>query len=186
MIINTKNKMYMKKVLLMISLFGILAMSVKAQEIVKNEKDEFTGRHIVETGWVKLVWMSKSLPSCVCAKIRCIDGKMFLDLKVMTGKGDVISTDDAAMFLDTEKNVYKLMPTGIFHSTVGGGSINLVGSQGFGFEATYKGDLSFINKNRIEKMRIYTTSGYYEAEIKEKRYKKFSEMYDLVKDAISQ
>lgn len=176
----------MKKISILISLLAMMVMPVGAQEIVRNEKDEFTGRHIVETSWEKLVWMNRSLPSCVYAKIRCIDGAMLLELKVMTGKGDVISTDDAAMFLDAEKNVHKLMPTKMFHSTVGGGAINLVGSKMFGFEATYKGDLSFIAKGRIEKIRIYTTSGYYEAEIKEKRYDKFLEMYNLAKDAISQ
>lgn len=176
----------MKKISILISLLAMLVMPAGAQEIVRNEKDEFTGRHIVETNWEKLVWMNKSLPSCVYVKIRSVDGEMLLNLKVMTGEGDVISTDDAVMFLDTEKNVYKLMPVGTYYSTLGGGSINFVGSKMFGFDATYKGDLSFVGKGRIEKMRIYTTNAYYEADIKEKRYDKFLEMYNLVKDAISQ
>ena len=56
----------------------------------------------------------------------------------------------------------------------------------FGFDATDKGDLSFVGNGRIEKVRNYTTNAYYEADIKEKRYDKILEMYNLVKDAISQ
>ena len=85
--------------------------------------------------------------------------------------------------MDEKGKVHNLNPTDIFYGTIGGGSIGLAGSSGIGVYAHYYGNLNFLKNNKITKIRIYTTDGYYEKEIKKKYQETLSKLFQLVVEA---
>lgn len=158
------------------------AFSINAQELKKNEVDEFTGYRTIETSWEKLAW-GLGTPSGIYTRIRSIDGIMVLDMKYMIDDACVISKDDKLMLMDENGKVHSIFPTETFHGTKGGGSIGLVGSSLWGIYAHYHGDMSFLKNNKITKIRIYTTDGYYVKEIKNKYQETLSKLFQLVVEA---
>ena len=46
----------MKRFIFTITMIISILFSCNAQEIVKNEVDEFTGNRVIETSWEKLAW----------------------------------------------------------------------------------------------------------------------------------
>lgn len=169
----------MKKVLfLIIMMFSFLA-SVNSQEIVKNEIDDFTGNRVIETSWEKLAW-GLGVPSGIYTRIRSINGTMVLDMKYMIDDAVVIGKGDKLMFLDTNKKPYEVHSIDTYMGVKGGGAIGLAGSAVWGIHAQYSGDLGFLNTSTIQKIRIYTTKGYYDKEIKKKYQNTLQELYKLV------
>lgn len=170
------------KFYLLIFLILGLTSSLHAQELEKNKIDDFTGKRTIETSWEKLAW-GTGVPSGIYARIRSIDRTMILDMKYMIGSACVISKDNKLMLMDEKGKVHNLNPTDIFYGTIGGGSIGLAGSSGIGVYAHYYGNLNFLKNNKITKIRIYTTDGYYEKEIKKKYQETLSKLFQLVVEA---
>lgn len=90
-----------------------ILFSCNAQEIVKNEVDEFTGNRVIETSWEKLAW-GLGVPSGIYTRIRSINGNMLLDMKYMIGSACVIGKDNKLMIMDENGKVHDLIPTDIF------------------------------------------------------------------------
>lgn len=169
----------MKRFIFTITMIISILFSCNAQEIVKNEVDEFTGNRVIETSWEKLAW-GLGVPSGIYTRIRSINGNMLLDMKYMIGSACVIGKDNKLMIMDENGKVHDLIPTDIFYGTKGGGSIGLAGSAGIGVFAHYYGNLDFLENNKITKMRIYTSTGYYDKEIKKKYQETLQKLYKLV------
>lgn len=170
------------KFILLIFLLTGFACSINAQELEKNEVDEFTGKKTIETSWEKLAW-GMGVPSGIYARIRSIDGTMILDMKYMIDDACVISKDDKLMLMDEKGKVHSVYPTKLFHGTKGGGSIGIVGSSLWGIYVHYYGNMNFLKNNKITKIRIYTSDGYYEKEIKKKYQETLSKLFQLVVEA---
>ncbi|GHT27868.1 hypothetical protein FACS189432_05030 [Bacteroidia bacterium] len=72
-------------------IISVFFCNISAQKITKNEKDEFTGRQVIETSWV-------SISDGFTCQIRVIDGFTFL--KAGFNCGDhVYAMEDGADFM---------------------------------------------------------------------------------------
>lgn len=169
----------MKRFIFTITIIFSIVFSCNAQEIVKNEVDDFTGNRVIETSWEKLAW-GLGIPSGIYARIRSINGTMILDMKYMIDDAVVIGKGDKLMFLDNNKNKNEVTSINTYIGEKGGGAIGLAGSGVWGIYAQYSGELGFLNNSLIQKIRIYTSKGYYNKEIKKKYQETLQKLYKLV------
>lgn len=166
----------MKKILLL-ALFSIIGLTAFSQKISRDEKDAFTGMHVVETNYVKIC------NGFTCA-LRSVDnGRYFL-----TGFncGDEIYTIEKGadfMFKLEDNSVIKLsnIETSIakyFSETIG--SVHL---SHFYLECQcLLGDdqLKKMQTTKITMIRFYTTDGYIERNVSDKSAKKLLKLFNLM------
>lgn len=150
-------------------------MVVSAQELKENKIDEFTRNNVKRTSWEPL---SKSGKLYVHARTSKINDAYFLDLKIMLGSamnigGTIFSITDGPniMFKMGTDSVLSLVNPKYEVSCQGCGAINIIGSEGYGVHLSIPIDqnqFDYLFKNKVKKIRIYTTDGYTETDIKEK------------------
>ncbi|WP_139150357.1 hypothetical protein [Flagellimonas zhangzhouensis] len=162
-------------------LFSSMSEFVLGQEIVKNEVDEFTGSRVIESSWESLT-KNSSLYSYV--RFRKIDDEVFLNFKFMIGN-KVFSVDKGEVlylkFVDDE--IVKLFNAEYQLSNFGDGAIGIVGSQMLGVELICLIDNTILLKlkeKNLDKIRVYTSKGYAETNIKSKQALKLNELARLL------
>tara|TARA_R100000353_G_scaffold43121_1_gene34523 strand:- start:71472 stop:71993 length:522 start_codon:yes stop_codon:yes gene_type:complete len=169
---------------LILTLLFILSASLTfGQKLVTNEVDEFTGNTIMETSWEVLNRKSK-LSSYV--RFRKIDNRIYLNFRMTSGYGSrTFSVDEGEVlyFKFSDDEILKLSNTDYQLTTIGGGTIGLLGSHGVGLELTCRISqeiLAKLSQKTLDKVRVYTSIGYVEAEVKRKRAETFKELARLI------
>ncbi len=157
-----------------------ITTTIYCQEIVKNETDDFTGKSIKETSWISL----QRSNDYSYTRFRKIDNTYTFDYKLMYN-GQVFSVDkgDKLMFKFLNNEIMELENNEYAITGIGNGATGLIGSSAMGIYLHFMVDESQIKKiadNTIQKVRLYTTDGYIEGEIKEKLYKKFKKQAELI------
>lgn len=153
------------------------------QKIVKNEVDEFTGKSVIETSWETLNRKTK-LYSYV--RFREIDNTIFLFFRMGTGSGNKaysVEKGEVLFLKFTDDEVLKLTNHQYQITSVGGGAIGLIGSNGLGLELSCLIDqeiLSKLKEKTIAKVRVYTSEGYAEAEVNKKHAENFKDLAKLI------
>lgn len=151
---------------LIILLFTHTAIS---QTIAEESIDEFTGSSIKRSSWETF---NQSMKFIGHFRISKIDSIFYFDLKMMRGdKVFSISEGSDLMFkLDNNEIVtVKALTTEI--TCTGCGAIGFNGSTGQGIQISYllsSDQLKLLKEHKVVKVRVYTTDGYLEDEIKEK------------------
>lgn len=161
----------MKKLLLLIAASLFMLPLCYAQEIEKNEVDEFTGNRVITTSWEKLTYKMSFVSY---ARFKVIDDDIYLNVKMMQGNGSVFAIAEEAklMLMFEDKSVLELQSLTYEIASRGAGAIGLAGSNAHGINATYvtgQDDwLSVLQKELITKVRIYTTDGYIDTDVRNK------------------
>lgn len=175
----------MKKIILPIILF--VSVYSFGQSLAENKIDEFKKVHIKRTSWETLHSFSKGF--VVNYRIEKIDSIVAFNLKMMVGNGFTptkvfsISKDSEIIFKLDNEELVSLFSISHEITCTGCGAIGFVGSEAQGINIRYFLDKSSIDKlikNKVVKIRIYTTDGYYEDNIKEKRAIEFIKSIELV------
>lgn len=173
----------MKKTVIFICIYLSFTINNHAQQIVKNEVDEFTGESIKETSWATI---SASLFKGFFAYYRFtkINETYYFNFKLID-KGQVFSIDKGQEFLFKLENndILKLVNPKTKISCYGCGSISLVGSEAEGVEVAYpisKQQLETLKKFSPAKFRVYVDEKHIEKTIRPKFVKKFYDVISLI------
>ncbi|WP_312208265.1 hypothetical protein [Empedobacter sp.] len=157
---------------------------INAQESEKNYKDEFTGDNIKRSSWEFLNNASNGFT----AKFRLsnIENLYYLDLKMMIGTSSPkvfsIHEGDKLMFKLKNDEIIEINSLSSEITCTGCGSTGLIGSKAQGIKTTYALTDEQFNKLKSEpvsKIRIYTTDGYVENDVKGKHSKTIQKAFQL-------
>jgi hypothetical protein len=156
-----------------------------SQKLELNELDEFTGVSVKRTSWEYFTRGMKNKTSSYF-RISKLDSTYYFDLKIALQPSKVFSISDGEkiMLMLDDKTVYKLDNLEYTVSSTGAGAIGLSGSGMYGVNISCISaeDRNFekLKTNLITKVRIYTTDGYVEDEVKEDFAKKVMTAISLV------
>lgn len=167
-------------------LFPVLLFS---QKIERNEIDEFTGKEIIETSW-ELLTKDRKAKIASYARYRKIDEILYLDVRMILPYHDFFTVREGDVFYIkfSDDEVITLQNNELTFSGIGKGSIGLSGSEANGiflsFNITSDKTIQKLKENQINKIRLYTTNGYMNAEVKEKYSKKMNDLTGLISNEI--
>lgn len=170
----------MKKILLLLIVF--ISTICSAQEIKKNEVDDFTGNKLIETSWERINYSMKGY--CTYLNLSLLNDKQYLGVKVTTLSVCSVMEGNEILFKTKDGGVYKLKAIETVISAKGEGAISLQGAQAEGIHVRYAGDLSFLGTNTIDKIRVYTRNKYLDIEITDKYKENIMKMYRVFEDAV--
>jgi hypothetical protein len=166
----------MKK-LLQITLAAIFVIfslqTTRAQTLEENKTDDFTNNKVKRTSWETV---NETMSFSAYFRISQINSDTFFDLKLMIG-GKVFSVkkDQELMFKLENGEVVKLANLEYTITCKGCGARGFIGSAAEGAKMSYlidKDQLEKLKTSKVVKLRIYTSDGYVENDIKEKNSKK--------------
>ena len=153
-----------------------------AQKLKENKIDEFTNASVKRTSWETITYSGRFV---AYARISKIDDTYYLNLRVMLPSSEVFSIDkgDELMIKTVTDSIVTLYNLEYGISCTGCGAKGLLGSGVQGMEVSYKIPseiVSYLLNNKIKKLRIYTTDGYAEGDIKDKNTETFIKLLKLV------
>lgn len=166
--------------IIIISAFILFTNDLISQEIVEDKIDEFTNNSVKRTSWEKLVW---EMDLTVYYRISKINEIVLIELKASNRSVFSIAKDQELMLKLVNGEIIKLLNVEYVLTCTGCGAIGLNGSGAEGIHATYMLDKETIDKikvSQIEKIRIYTSKGYFEKELKEKFAKSIISSISLI------
>lgn len=152
--------------------FFVASISSFAQEIIKDEEDEFTKKRIKETSFEPIV--QNFSMSCFLS-VKSIDSTAYLQVIITIGTGAVHSIDrDASFYLKlADESIIELKNLEYALSCRGCAYTGrFAGSQAMGSRTNYilsRDVIKAFSNSGIKKIRIYTSKGYIESDIKEQR-----------------
>lgn len=171
----------MKNLLIVLMLlFPVLAFS---QKIEKSEIDDFTGNKVVYTSWEKIKGGNAMTGrNNLMFMLRYENGTKYFHLKWITAEVASISDGAKLMFKLSDDSVVTLNSISYVLSGKGEGVTGLSWSGILGIHAIYKGDdISKFAGNAIaSKVRIYTSDGYIDIDLKDKDAAKINKAYALL------
>lgn len=163
----------MKHLSILISL--CISFACNAQTIKENQVDEFTKNKVIRTSWEPLCKSGNIYAHVRASKI---NDQLYIDLKFMLAGslkigGTIFSIADGPKIMLKLSNdtIVTLVNPKYEIACRGCGAVNLIGSEEYGVFLKIPvedSQLDFITSYGIAKMRIYTTDGYVESDIKEK------------------
>lgn len=164
----------MKKILILFTIvflsqisYSQVLLPTKEPKITKSEKDEFTNAIIKETNWVLLTRKVKGLVGEEYQfQIRQVNERYLLYVSYATyGTTSLVSgpSDPLMLKSDTLIKVYpKEISSGRFRTSQYGSSTTLV-------QVYYlnQSDIDYLKSHLVTKIRLYCSSEYLEADLKE-------------------
>lgn len=141
-----------------------------AQKLEENKKDEFTNNVVKRTSWEPL---KQTMKDYYFFRITKINEVTYFDFKMMVIGGKVFSINKGQelMFKLSNDEIVKLSNLEYTISCKGCGAKGLSGSEAEGIQVSYIIEESLLEKLKsglVVKLRVYTTDGYREEDIKEK------------------
>ena len=167
-----------KKLLTIILLIGF-SIQVKGQKLVENKVDEFTGNQIKRTSWVTTS-IGYSRTNFGISKI---NNNFYLNLKMLKGGVFSIAKGANIMFKLTNEEIITLSNNNYEITCTGCGAIGFVGSAAQGINTSYDITTEQLTKLKnigIKKIRIYTSDGYLEDDLKSKHDRKIKKAISLI------
>jgi len=170
----------MKKHIIICILFCVTSLQVFAQKLEENKKDDFSNKSIKRTSWETLY---KTLSTESHFSFSKVDSSAFINVKMMIGKVFSIDKGDELMLKLDNGDIVKLTCIAYEVTCNGCGAVGLIGSQAEGLNVAYwlsKDQLDKLKTHKIVKVRINTTDGYVEQDIKEKNANKIITCINLI------
>lgn len=134
----------------------------------------------METEWNSFF---NGMSSIVKYKIKKIDDNYFMLLKIIVfNKPIYFSNEQPLMFKTANGSICSIKTMDFGTPCLGCGSTGFVGSKAIGTQANYiitKEQLECIKNDFVDKIRIYTTGGYIEYELKGNRKDDFKTNLNL-------
>ncbi len=166
----------MKKIFLLIALSTIGATAF-AQKIVKDEKDAFTGNHIVETSYVSI---SDGFP----CSIRTVNGKCFFLVSFNCGD-EVYSMEKGAEFMFKLQDDSIITLSNLEHSIADywSATIGTLHLSHFVLKTEYllsDEQIKQLQATPIAIVRFYTTDGYIERNVTTRDAKRIQKLFNLI------
>jgi hypothetical protein len=164
-------------------LFLLIFIKANSQTLKENKVDEFTKNSVKRTSWEPVSKMGKIYAHVRASKI---NDQYYLDVKTILLAGDVfgIKEGDVVMLKMSTDSILTLNNPKHLVSCKGCGSVNIIGSDGYGVELNLPvlpDQVDYLISNKITKIRIYTTDGFVESDIKEKFQDAASRVLKLIK-----
>jgi len=175
--------MYVKQIFLVLIFLITPITAVFSQKLAENYIDDFTGDKILRTSWEKLIYNNKTVTYFRLVKINDF---RFVQLKIMYGNFNrrvfSINKQQESMIKFTNGEIAKLFCTDYTITCTGCGAIGINGSGAQGIKVSYILNNIEYEKftDRIEKIRIYTSIGLIDNEIKPKHSKLFINALKLI------
>ena len=173
----------MEKLMIILTIM-MLSFSVFSQTLKVNEVDEFTGDSIKSTDWK---WMIAGASSTnAFFQIRKVNSNYFFGLKIFTNFSVYsIREGDNLMFKLSSGEVVSLPNLELALPCIGCGAIGLGGSDALGVETYYllsEDQISRLKNNEVVKVRVNTSEGYINANIKPNQYARIKKALTLVSE----
>lgn len=172
----------MKKLLLAV-FFTLSLLKGFSQTLEENKIDEFTKASVKRTSYEPLIQNGKWY---LFFRVSKINGTEYLDMKMIyykNNKYQIIRQGMQVMVLLQDDSVINLSNIETATSCRGCGARGLSGSGALGIAVNYlvhPDDHRALKSLPIKKIRIYTTDGYIEDEIKDKRSDLLIQLLSLV------
>ena len=161
--------------------FGTVSFTY-GQKLEVNKVDDFTNNTVKRTSWERIT-MNMGFTSYF--RFSQINANNYFDLKLMLASGSVFAIDknQKIMFKLDNGELVTLHNLEYVITCRGCGAKGYIGSDAQGIKTSYpidKEQFEKIMNNTVVKIRIYTTDGYIENDIKEKNAKKISNALKLI------
>lgn len=159
----------------------LLTMAANSQKIVENKVDEFTKHAVKRTDYEKAFQTFKG--NMMHVALKKIDSTKFLSMKLMLGGVFSIREGQELMFKMKDGSIVSFQNLKYAITCAGCGAVSFIGSTGEGIESDYLTDDDKLNKltaQLITKIRVYTSSGYIEEDVKEKNAIVLQKMLKLI------
>lgn len=171
----------MKNLLFFIlSFIPVLAFS---QKIAINEIDDFTGDKVIETKWETLnKGRGASGRNQLYFKLRKEDDEYNLILKWVTVESLKVEEHEDMLLLLKNRDIESVSIAKDASTQKGGGSIGIQMKDVEGIHLNFYGDFDFLEdeNNSVSKLRINTTQGHIDIELKENYARKLNKAYKLI------
>lgn len=168
--------------------FFLFALSFQSfgQKIIRDEIDKFEKTRLVETSWVKVLTMTRTIYIQAIAS----DNVIALRMKLMLGAPpEVFSVEEgeSVYLLFSDDSVVKLINPRYTITSTGGGAIGFSGSAAQGLELILGAeDLSkLMGEAKVTALRIKTSKGVVDQEISSDKANELAKCYKLVYDLLN-
>ena len=154
-----------------LTLLLLLSFGTHAQELKEDRVDDFTKTSVKRTSWELAIQTTKLQVALRASKL---DSLVYLNVRMLRWPDKVFAISEGAdiMFLMDNDSVVTVQNLKMAISCKGCGARGLNGSGIEGTETNYALDetkLRLLVKHPLKKIRVYTSAGYLEDEVKEKR-----------------
>lgn len=168
----------------LLPLFLLFCSAAFSQKIVTDKKDEFTGNSVKETSVENLAQPLKMSGYSYKFSFKKINENIYLGLRIMSLSNSVFAIKDGeVLMLKTEDTVITLSNTKYEISSRGGAGSGLSSGSSHGVTLYFPLDneaIQTIKSKMIIKLRLYTTDGYSEQDIKAAADKKVKTAINLI------
>lgn len=163
----------------------ILSISVNAQKVTTDKKDQFTGLAVKETSVEQLAHPLKMNGFAYNFSTKKVDDKYYFNLRMMSLNKEVfaINKDSKLMILLKNDSVITLLAPSFVISGKGKAGSGLSAGNAEGLSIDYlisKEEIELLASSDIAKIRVYTSDGYTEQDIKETASKKVKKAFSLI------
>jgi hypothetical protein len=161
-------------------------------QIARDEVDKFTGKHILETEFVRIhsdklggITDGGRLTKRLWLNFSKLDEFEVLRIKWATNKPLLsIPENSEVIFLDADGQTYKFKtPSGIY-ARRGDGTVGSFGALSYGLDIFMVGDIPSILDKPLTELRIYTDDGYFDFKLDKNSHKAISKQLSVFYEAI--
>lgn len=168
----------------LLPLFLLVCSTAFSQKIVTDKKDEFTSNTVKETSVENLAQPLKMSGYSYKFTFKKVNENVYLGLRIMSLSNSVFAIKDGeVLMLKTEDTVITLSNLKYEISSRGGAGSGLSSGNSQGVTLYFplnKEAVDTIKSKSINKLRLYTTDGYSEQDIKAAADKKVKVALDLI------
>lgn len=170
---------------LLLPLFIFISSTTLGQHLITNSTDEFTGKKIKETSIENLAQPFKMSGFTYKFSFKKVNDNLYLNLRIMSLSNSVFAIKDGeVLMLKISDTVLKLSNSDYVISKKGGsGAPGLSSSTCEGVSLYFpltSESVDLLKSKPIVKIRLYTTDGFTEQEIKDVADKKVKNALALV------
>jgi hypothetical protein len=162
-----------------------VASTVFSQKISKNIVDDFTGGKVIYTSWETLN-MGNFGTNHLFFRFRYENNMVYFHLKWITDGVTSVNKDANIIFKFNNDSICTLHSLSYTLAERGGGAVGISMSAMMGLDLIYVGNEMnlFLTDHYVSKIRIYTTDGYVDMNIKEGNAMKINTAYKLLMEAM--
>lgn len=169
----------------LLPLLLLLCSSAFAQKLITDKTDEFTGKKVKETSVENLAQPFKMSGFAYKFSFKKVDDNLYFNVRIMSLSNSVFAIKDGeVLMLKMKDTVVRLSNTDYVISKRGGaGGTGLSSGNSEGVSLYFpltKESAELIKSKAIVKVRLYTTDGYSEQDVKAASDKRVKDALNLV------